>query len=93
MTSMTTISEAAEALQRRYEHEVHCEVRRWRAWADGCIICGERIGHFGGSVERDPCRLIPQNLPLEEVRPNCYTVRRYWIGDAIRAVCDGRKAA
>lgn len=62
------------------------------AWGDPpdsepqcCPMCGERIGHFGGSTERDPCGLIPADVPLEEVRPGCYSVHRSWIGDAIRA--------
>lgn len=61
-------------------------------WSTGetCSYCGEWVGHFGGRVECDPCPLIPLNVPLEEVRPNRMTVRRNWIGDAIRAATGGR---
>lgn len=70
----------------RWESEIRRERFRWhRGWA--CTVCGEWVGHFGGSATRDPCSCIPLNVQLEEVRPNCYTVARYWIGDAIRQVC------
>jgi hypothetical protein len=36
-------------------------------------------------AEPDRCPSIPQDLPLDQVRPNCFVVRRHWIGDAIRA--------
>lgn len=74
----------------RWRNEIEKELYRWEWEPDGCYLCGERIGHSGGSVDRDPCPLIPLNLPLEEVRPNCMTVRRAWIGDAIRAACEKR---
>lgn len=57
-----------------------------------CPHCGEWVGHFGGSTDRDPCALIQQDVPLEEIRPNCYAVRRHYIGDAIRAACEQRRA-
>lgn len=77
----------------RWGLEIQRELYRWRRQPDGCVLCSERIGHFGGSVERAPCPRIPLNLPLEEVRPNCTTVRRHWIGDAIRAACVKRGRA
>lgn len=70
----------------RWRHEIRRELFRWHSLPEGCRLCGERIGHFGGDMQRDPCALIPHNVPLEEVRPNCYAVRRHWIGDVIRAV-------
>lgn len=80
----------AEQLRDRWRWAV--KRARW-LWArtDKCPRCGEWIGHFGGSAERDPCDLIPLNVPLEEVRPNCFEVRRDWIGDAIRAACDKKE--
>ena len=71
-----------EAHRARWSFAIRRE--RWR-WATGepCRECGEWVGHFGGSVTRGPCSCIPLNVPLEEVRPNCLTVRRQWIGDAI----------
>lgn len=71
----------------RWRWQIQREVFRWRNSPDACADCGELIGHYGGDAERDPCRLIPQDVPLEEIRPNCYVVRRHWIGDAIRAAC------
>lgn len=79
-----------EKLQAAYEFAVRRDFYRWRLISDECPVCGERIGHFGGSTERDPCRLIPQGLPLVEVRPNCYAVRRHRIGAAIRVACQAR---
>ena len=74
----------------RWRREVERERFRW-ARVDPCLICGEWVGHFGGSIDRDPCSLIPLGLAIEEVRPNCWIVAgRHWIGDAIRAVCDAR---
>lgn len=75
----------------RWESAARLEAWRWRVIPDGCPACGERIGHWGGGRlddPRPPCQLLPMNVPLEEVRPNCYTVRRYWIGDAIRAATE-----
>jgi len=70
----------------RWELEARREYYRWHR--DGpCSVCGEWIGHFGGSVDRDPCRLIPDNVPLEELRPNCMAVRRVHMADKIRAHC------
>lgn len=81
------ISEADLALERaRWESAIRRERFRWHQ-PTPCTVCGEWVGHFGGSTDRDPCACIPQDVPLEEVRPNCYTVRRYWIGDAIREAC------
>ncbi len=94
MTSGTASPIEGQADNRaRWESEARREAWRWRVWRDTpCPACGELIGHFGGSTTREPCELIPKDVPLEEIRPNCYTVRRYWIGDAIRAVCDGKVA-
>lgn len=73
-----------EAWVLRWQHEATKEAVRWRRY-DTCPQCGERIGHFAGSVDRDPCGAIPLGLPLEEVRPNRLEVRRPRLGDAIRA--------
>lgn len=70
----------------RWQFAIRREKYRWRQPVP-CHLCGEWVGHFGGSIDRDPCVCIPQDVPLEEVRQNRYTVRRYWIGDAIRAAC------
>ena len=70
----------------RWQWAIRRELFRW-SLDEPCPVCGEWIGHFGGDAQRDPCPRIPQDVPLEEVRPNCYTVRRHWVGDAIRAVC------
>lgn len=81
------------AWQARWESEARREFYRWRHWADRpCPHCGELVGHCGGSAEREPCELIPLNVPLDEIRPNCLVVRRIWIGDAIRAACEKRGA-
>lgn len=75
--------------QLRRRLAIRREQQRWaHPWP--CTVCGEWVGHFGGSVDRAPCNCIPLNVPLEEVRPNCFTVRRYWMGDAIRAALDKR---
>lgn len=73
-------------LRARWESAIRRELWRWRL-PEPCPACKEWIGHFGGDATRDPCGLIPQGVPLEEVRPNRYVVRRHWIGDAIRAAC------
>lgn len=78
----TVVDEAAS--RTRWQSAVRREAWRWSN-PDPCPACGEWVGHFGGSNTRDPCNLIPMNVPLEELRPNCYAVRRLWIGDAIRA--------
>jgi hypothetical protein len=83
-------TETEDEHRARWGREIRRELFRWRNSPDTCGFCGERIGHFGGSVDRDSCKLIPLNLPLDEVRPNCYVVRRAWIGDAIRAACEKR---
>ena len=77
-----------EAYRARWSFAIRRE--RWR-WATGepCREGGEWVGHFGGSATRDPCSLIPLDVPLEELRPNCLAVRRSWIGDAIRAATKG----
>ena len=71
---------------RRWRVSINRELLQWRT-GEACPECGEWIGHFGGSAERDPCSYIPLNVPLEEVRPNCLTVRRHWRCDVIRAAC------
>lgn len=71
----------------RWRFAIRREQFRWRT-GERCVFCKEWIGHQGGGVPGIPaCTLIPLGVPLEEVRPNCFTVRRYWIGDAIRAAC------
>lgn len=75
----------------RYHREAARSAWRWRVHTEGCPLCREWIGHFGGSAERDPCKLIPADVPLEELRPNCYDVRRPRIGDAIRAALSPRR--
>lgn len=69
--------------------------REYWCWYSGepCSKCGEWVGHFGGSVDRDPCPRIPTDVPLEEVRPNCYRVQANWIGDRIRHALDQRGPA
>lgn len=84
--------EADDSWVARWQREATREAVRWRRH-DTCPQCGERIGHFGGSVERDPCSMIPKGVPLEEVRPNCLQVRRPQVGDAIRAACAAKKIA
>jgi hypothetical protein len=75
----------AEAESRlRYELACRRDYYRWQR-EEPCDKCGEWVGHFGGSVDRDPCPLIPQDVPLEEVRENRYAVRRYRMADAVRA--------
>lgn len=78
-----------DAQRFRWELAIRREKFRWHQ-PSPCTVCGEWVGHWGGGVAggREPCACIPLDVPLEEVRPNCYTVRRYWIGDAIRAACD-----
>lgn len=92
----------AETLQQPTAADSSDEAFRWRLaarreelrWSHPwpCSVCGEWVGHWGGSAERPSCNCIPLNVPLEEVRPNCFTVRRHWMGDAIRAVTDRLKA-
>jgi hypothetical protein len=84
--------EAREEHRARWVSEIRKEMRYWHL-SVACPHCGEWVGHFGGSTERATCTLIPLNLPLQEVRPNRYTVHRHWIGDAIRAACEKRGAA
>ena len=79
---------AGTADRDRWRWEARKEAWRWSSNPDGCSKCGQRIGHWGGDATTDPCDLIPTNVPLEEVRPNCYMVRFPTIGDAIREVCD-----
>lgn len=66
------------------------EARRWHLWPDTCNYCKQRIGHL---VDCMMLQAFAQGLPLEEVRPSCFTVRRYWIGDAIRTACEKRGVA
>jgi hypothetical protein len=73
----------------RWILEIRRELFRWHR-GEACNLCGEWVGHWGGSTDREPCSVIPLNLPLQEVRPNCNTVHRHWIGDAIRAACEKR---
>jgi len=82
------INEAATDAEYRARWQSAIRRERW-LWSKPipCPVCGEWVGHFGGSLERDGCSMIPLNVPLEEVRPNRYTVMRHWIGDAIRAAC------
>jgi hypothetical protein len=75
-----------EAYRERWRWAIRRDRLRWST-GEPCHKCGEWVGHFGGSTTRDPCSLIPLNVPLEELRPNCLAVRRGWIGDAIRAAC------
>ena len=77
-----------EQFDARWQYYIRRELALWRH-PTACPACGEWVGHFGGSAERAPCRHIPLGVPLEEVRPNCYTVQRNWAGDAIRAACKG----
>lgn len=83
------VADTDDAHRARWESAIRRERWRW-ASSNPCPECGEWIGHWGGGSERAHCEQIPMNVPLEEVRPNCYTVRRYWIGDAIRAACERR---
>lgn len=84
------MSDDDEKLQAAYEFAVRRDFYRWRVIPDGCPTCGERIGHWGGSADREHCPLIPLNVHLEEVRPNCMQVRRHRIGAAIRVACESR---
>lgn len=52
---------------------------------DPCPLCGEIVGHFGGSNDRDQCGFIRSDVFLREVRPNCYTVRFHTMADTIRS--------
>lgn len=90
---MTTEAEEEQQWRRKWEKHARRERWLWRVSPDVCPLCGERIGHWGGSwlngvVLRERCEQIPDNVPLEEVRPNCYMVRCWWIGDDIRAAVD-----
>lgn len=51
---------------------------------EACSKCGQWVGHWGGDNERDPCPLIPSDVPLREVRPNCYEVRYRRFSDTLR---------
>lgn len=95
---MTTVSARApltpeqieEAARFRWQLAIRRELFRWGS-VGPCTVCNEWIGHFGGDTQRDPCPCIPDDVPLQEVRPNLYTVRRHWIGDAIRAATSKEK--
>lgn len=77
-------------LEDRWRFAVRRQVWRNRT-GEACKECGEWIGHFGGSVDRDPCSCIPLGVPLEEVRTNCYQVRAEWLVDRIRHVTEGKQ--
>ncbi len=84
---MTKAQAEAEALHAsRWESAVRRDWFKWRS-GEPCGLCGELVGHYGGDLERDPCPAIPQDLPLEEVRPNCYLLRRHRMADKVRAAC------
>ena len=81
------------------EHERHVRwakarsVYLWRHSENPCRFCGEWVGHWGGPKRidgaadpRPECPLIPRDVYLEELRPNCFDIRRPRIGDAIRYV-------
>lgn len=85
---MARAEAAATAATAAWENAVRRDWWRWRT-GEPCKQCGEWVGHYGGDLERDPCPLIPQDQPLEEVRPNCYLLRRHRIVDAIRHACKG----
>ncbi len=92
MTDSELTPEEKEKARKRWawESAVRRDYFRTRLLAgDPCPDCGEIVGHFAGSAERDPCKRIPADVPLEEVRPGCYSVRRLHICDAIRAACKG----
>lgn len=83
-----TPEEIEQARRQRWEFQARRDYFRTRMLAgDPCPDCGEIVGHFAGSTERDPCKRIPADVPLEEVRPGCYSVKRLHICDAIRAAC------
>lgn len=89
--------EIAEAqAKKEAEHEQHLRwaIRRsffnWRS-TGACRFCHEWVGHWGGGPRpagdtkpAERCDLIPDDLWLDELRPNCFDVRRHRIGDAIR---------
>jgi len=74
----------------RWQQAAEMEARRWHLWPDTCNYCKQRIGHL---VDCMMLTAFAEGLPREEVRPGCYTVRRHWIGDAIRAACEKRGMA
>lgn len=84
---METNDEAAARELAAWQSEARRDWYRRRLSDQPCRQCGEWIGHYGGDLERDPCPLIPQDVPLEEMRPNCYAVRRHRMVDAIRHAC------
>ncbi|HEU6454933.1 MAG TPA: hypothetical protein VN201_05675 [Roseateles sp.] len=63
---------------------------QWKLSASPCNFCGEWVGHWGGSNDREVCPAIPEGMAIEEVRPNCYLLRRHRMVDAIRHACDAR---
>lgn len=69
--------------------EIERELFRWRN-LDECPGCHQRIGHHLDCWILE--RPLANRVPLEQVRPDCYTVRRHWIGDAIRAACEKRES-
>lgn len=89
MSGQTDDPASLAAWRAKWESEARRSRFRWR-FADPCTVCGEWVGHFSGSAERDGCSLIPLNVPLDELRPNCVDVRRLRIADAIRAATSAR---
>lgn len=89
-----------EALAEHERHVRWCIRRSFYNWAraEPCRFCGELIGHWGGGQRPEGdarqvarCDLIPDDVWLDELRPNCFDVRRHRIGDAIRAAtCKGK---
>lgn len=86
----------AERTPEELERHVRRSIRRARwLWSlsGPCSVCGELIGHWGGPLgayQDDPrprCSMIPPDVWLDEVRPNCFDVRWHRIGDSIRAAC------
>jgi hypothetical protein len=81
-----------EAGRLAWETAIRRELRHWHM-PIACPHCGEWVGHWGGETPSDArprCTLQPHGVPLQRVRPGCFTVRRHWIGDAIRAACEKR---
>lgn len=85
-----TTPEAIAAHERHVRWEINKSIVRWRSGRP-CGTCGEIVGHWGGPHRidgagdpRPQCKELPSNVYLEELRPNCFDVRRHRIGDAIR---------
>lgn len=84
-------AETNEQHRKRWKLLISREMEHWET-GKPCRYCGEWVGHWSGSADRPPCPMIPLNIPLQTVRPNCSQVYRHWIGDAIRAACEKRGA-